>query len=270
MSLITIYSEKCIKCGLCVNECPEDVLTLGKNGPEEVCNRNCIACGHCVAICPREAIDNEKTPLSNQVSAKDFSKLSSEEAKNFLRSRRSIRSYKEASVPREKLVDLVDVAHLAPTGSNLQGISYIIIDDKSVLNKAVKITMEELAKDELLNKRFHHYIESYNTEGIDTIFRGAPSLILAIADADFARGRENSIFSLAYLELYAPALGLGSCWAGVFEKIALKDNSLILELFNIPKDKKITGAVMVGYTKYNYPRLVDRNPLQVTFYEPRI
>jgi nitroreductase/NAD-dependent dihydropyrimidine dehydrogenase PreA subunit len=270
MSLITICSDKCIKCGLCVNECPENVLLLGKHGPEEVCPQNCISCGHCVAICPREAIDNKKTPLINQISTKNFPKLSSEEAKNFLRSRRSIRSYKETPVPREKLIDLVNIAHFAPTGSNLQGISYIIVDDKDILNKAIKITLEKLAKDELLNKRFHHYIESYDSEGIDTVLRGAPSLILAIADTDFTRGRENSIFSLAYLELYAPTIGLGSCWAGVFEKIALEDNSPMLELLNIPKGKKITGAVMVGYPKYNYPRLVDRNPLEVIFYQSRI
>ena len=64
MNLITVNQEKCIKCGICVNECPEQVLKIGENGPEEICSENCIACGHCVAICPREAIDNVKTPLS--------------------------------------------------------------------------------------------------------------------------------------------------------------------------------------------------------------
>lgn len=44
----------------------------------------------------------------------------------------------------------------------------------------------------------------------------------------------------------------------------------MLELFNIPKGKKITAAVIVAYGKYNYPRLVDRNPLEVTFYQSRI
>ncbi|WP_297424769.1 nitroreductase family protein [Clostridium sp.] len=270
MSLITVNQDKCIQCGLCVNECPENVLLLGKNGPEEVCPQNCIYCGHCTAVCPREAIDNELTPLGSQTSIKDYQKLNPEEAKNFLRSRRSIRSYKEISVPKKKLIDLVNIAHFAPTGSNLQGISYMIVDDKDVINKAIKITLEKLANDELLNKRFHHYIEAYNTKGTDTVFRGAPCLILATANEDFTRGRENTIFSLTYLELYAPSIGLGSCWAGVFEKIALEDNSPMLELFNIPKGKKITGTVMVGYPKHNYSRLVDRNPLEYSFYEPEI
>ena len=39
----------------------------------------------------------------------------------------------------------------------------------------------------------------------------------------------------------------------------------MLKLFNIPEGKKITAAVMVGYPKYSYKRLVDRNPLDVTF-----
>lgn len=265
MNLITIDQEKCIKCGICVNECPEQILRIGENVPEDICSEKCIACGHCVAVCPKEAIDNVKTPLVNQKSSKKFPQLSSEEAENFLRSRRSIRSYKETSVPREKLVELVNIAHYAPTGSNLQGISYVIIDDRKILDKAVEITAENFKNDTALGGKFDDFIKVYTEKGIDTILRGAPNLILAIADADFPRGRENSIFSLAYMELYAPTLGLGSCWAGIFERIALKDNSPMLKLFNIPKGKNITGAVMVGYPKYNYPRLVERSPLKVDF-----
>lgn len=262
MNLITVAQEKCVKCGVCVNVCPEQVLRLEKNGPEEVCPENCIACGHCVAICPKEALDNSKAPLANQIRSK-FPPLSPETAANFLRSRRSIRSYKEIPVPREKLIDLVNIAHFAPSGHNLQGISYIIIDDRKLLDKAVKLAAEELENDKL----FSNFTKPYQENGVDTILRGAPCLILAIADLDFPRGRENSIFSLAYMELYAPTLGLGSCWAGIFERIACKDNSPMLTLLNISKKKKITGAVMVGYPKYIYPRLVDRNPLEFTFME---
>ncbi|WP_378956180.1 nitroreductase family protein [Pelosinus sp. sgz500959] len=261
MNLTSVNKEKCIRCGFCVNVCPEQVFILGEDGPEEVCPENCLACGHCVAVCPKEAMDNIKTPLANQVSAKKFPKLSPEEAGNFLRSRRSIRSYKETPVSREKLIDLVNIAHFSPSGHNLQGISYSIIDDRKLLDQAVKLVAEEFEKDNLLSE----FIKPYREKGIDTILRGAPCLILATADINFLRGRENSIFSLTYLELYAPTLGLGSCWAGVFERIACRDNSPLLTLFNIPKDKKITGAVMVGYPKYTYPRLVDRNPLEFTF-----
>jgi nitroreductase len=79
--------------------------------------------------------------------------------------------------------------------------------------------------------------------------------------------RENSMISLSYLELYAPSLELGSCWAGVFEICARSDNSPMYKIFNIPEKKKITEAVMVGYPKYSYKRFTDRQPLSASFYE---
>ncbi|MNB81142.1 Ferredoxin-2 [compost metagenome] len=261
MSLIMVDQEKCLKCGLCVKECPVYVLELKENGPEEVAAEDCIACGHCVAICPKEAIDNMRTPLSNQISSKAFPKLNPEEAENFIRSRRSIRSYKKTPIPREKLTELVRIAHFAPSGHNLQNISYVIIDDRKLLDQAVSLVIDEFEQDQISS----NFTTPYREEGMDTILRGAPSLILATADLNFPRGRENSIISLAYLELFAPTLGLGSCWAGMFERVAMRVNSPLLQLFNIPANKKITGAVMVGYPKYTYSRLVDRNPLEFTF-----
>jgi nitroreductase len=108
------------------------------------------------------------------------------------------------------------------------------------------------------------HINNYRKNGIDSILRDAPHLILATASKDFRNGRENSISALSYIELFAPTLGLGSCFAGLFEFCAFLNYKPLLNLFNIPEDKVITGALMVGYPKYKYKRLVDRNPLEVT------
>ena len=59
-----------------------------------------------------------------------------------MRSRRSIRCYKSESIPRKQLLKLVDVARFAPTASNKQGISYIIVDDKEILEKATKVVIQ--------------------------------------------------------------------------------------------------------------------------------
>ncbi len=263
MELITVDKQKCINCEVCVKVCPSAVLKMGLDGPEAINSKSCIACGHCVAVCPSTAIDNSKTPLANQVDIKDFSKLDEGQAEYFLRSRRSIRTYKDISASREQLTKLVDIARLAPTGSNMQGISFVVIENTQIVKKAAELTIEWMENSPLKDK-LKGIIQRYR-DGVDGIFRGAPNLILTIANKDFSRGRENSIFSLAYLELYAPSLGLGSCWAGLFEFCALAPNTPMLELFNIPKGKKITGAVMVGYPMYSYKRLVERNPLEVTY-----
>lgn len=264
MNLITVDQERCIRCGLCVDVCPEYVFKLSDRGPEAVYPEECIACGHCVAVCPEEAIDHIRAPLSNQISANKFPRLKPDEAEHFLRTRRSIRAYEQTPVPREKLIALVNVAHFAQSGHNRQGISYVIADDRNVLDQAVELVMREYEKDNVSS----HFRKHYREKGMDPILRGAPSLILATADLNFFRGRENSILSLAYLELYAPTLGLGSCWAGILEGLACRENSPLKELFHVPEHKKITGAVMVGYPKYTYPRIVDRNPLEVTFFNP--
>jgi nitroreductase len=69
------------------------------------------------------------------------------------------------------------------------------------------------------------------------------------------------------MELFATSLGLGSCWAGLFEMCAFAEYVPLLDLINIPQDTIITGAVMVGYPKYKFQRLVNRNPLEVNFIE---
>lgn len=65
--------------------------------------------------------------------------------------------------------------------------------------------------------------------------------------------------------MYATAIGLGSYWAGLFEICAFSNHLPLISLFNIPKDKVITGAIIVDYPKYKYKKLVDRNPIDVEF-----
>ena len=57
------------------------------------------------------------------------------------------------------------------------------------------------------------------------------------------------------MELFATTLGLGSFWAGLFEMCAFDNYYPLLELFNIPKNKVLTGAVMVGYPQYGYNKV---------------
>lgn len=267
MNLINVNQSECIKCGICSKVCPCSTLYMDETGPKAKNDNDCIACGQCVAVCPRGALDNIKSPIADQTDVENFPVINSKTAEDFLRSRRSIRCYKETSVPREKLLALVNIAHYAPTASNSQGISYIIIDDKNILENASKIVFEWM-EDQLKNPShwsFSRHVRNYKATGIDTVLRNAPNIILATAPKNFKNGRANAISQLTYAELYAPTIGLGSCWAGLFEMCAFAGYSPLLSLFNIPEDRVITGAIMVGYPKYKYQKLVDRNPLDVSF-----
>ena len=90
-----------------------------------------------------------------------------QEAEHSLRSRRPIRCYKKTVVPQEDLFKLVDVARFAPTASNLQGVSYVIVDDKKALKEAIEIVIKWLENDALLCKKFaNNYIKAYREEGM--------------------------------------------------------------------------------------------------------
>lgn len=50
-----IDAGKCTGCGLCVEICPSDTLSL-RDGKAVVTGERSLACGHCAAVCPVEAI----------------------------------------------------------------------------------------------------------------------------------------------------------------------------------------------------------------------
>ena len=60
MANLTFQTDKCKGCGLCVNVCPKNVLTLATDKinlkghhPVEAKNiESCIGCGFCATMCP--------------------------------------------------------------------------------------------------------------------------------------------------------------------------------------------------------------------------
>jgi ferredoxin len=123
MDFLHADKEKCTECGVCVEVCPNSLIAIGKDGPQSTGMRECIACGHCVAACPFDALDNDYTPFANQIPFDD-TRIDAKTAALFLRSRSSIRNYKEEPVPREILLQILDAARFASTGGNSQGLSY--------------------------------------------------------------------------------------------------------------------------------------------------
>ncbi len=56
---IKVDPEKCVKCGLCVNDplgCQVDALSVDKENPVEWDSEKCVGCGFCSNICPTGAI----------------------------------------------------------------------------------------------------------------------------------------------------------------------------------------------------------------------
>jgi NAD-dependent dihydropyrimidine dehydrogenase PreA subunit len=128
-----VDKEKCNRDGICVAECPTQVLRLEQGDPCPVPSSDfgevCLRCGHCVAVCPTGAFNLDWLRADECLSIrKDFA-LSPKKAEQFLRSRRSIRVFESEPVERSQIERLIQIACHAPSAKNAQPWSWVIIED---------------------------------------------------------------------------------------------------------------------------------------------
>ena len=173
-----------------------------------------------------------------------------------IENRRSIRKYYCKDVEDEKLMQVLESARLAPSGSNTQPWNYIIIKSSETKAKIVSV--------------------DHNQKWMMT----APIFIVCVADIccrinlkqDIYLDEESSepelkqiirdtAISIEHILLEAENLGLGTCWTGWFEQ---KD---IRPILNIPNDKYVCGIVTIGYGDENPKQRSRRNLEDIIKYE---
>ena len=183
MALLSLDQDRCIGCSACVEVCPIGIVEIGVDGVRERSPELCVGCGHCVAVCPTEALDNERSPLAGQEPIEGEPAWDAEGIKRFMRYRRSIRCYRPEEVPRERLLRLLDIARFAPSGSNSQGLSYLVISDKDKLRRITEVTidwMRQMAEvggggpGVVFQRYGRDYVDRYRDTGKDIILRDAP------------------------------------------------------------------------------------------------
>ena len=112
-----------------------------------------------------------------------------------------------------------------------------------------------------LQYNFRRLVDSWD-KGTDPICRNAPHLIIAYCRKEDRVASGDATIALAHLELVVPAFGLGACWAGYFA-IAASASQELKNLIELPQDHVVSGALMIGYPKYNYVRVPKRNSASV-------
>ncbi len=252
-----LISESCISCGVCAEACPAAIITMENKTPTLKAER-CIKCGHCEAVCPTNALTNDCLNHKSIKEIKNHPVLDPETAELFLRSRRSIRCFKDKMVTKEETEKLVNIGRYAQTGSNAQGVSYLVISSKEKME-----ALRQLTVDYFKNKPEPFYQMMYNVfsnADRDLVFRGAPMCIMALTEKSKVA---NARYALTYIELFAPSLKLGTCWAGYLEAFMAENTEELRSLLDIPENVVVGGALLYGYPKYKYHRVTDRNELHL-------
>jgi nitroreductase len=192
-----------------------------------------------------------------------------EQCEHFLRSRRSIRNFKEKPVSREILTRLIEIARYGPTGHNLQPVHWLVIEKAEEVKRLAGLVadwMRLMIKEQPEFAQLLHLdrVVEFWDQGVDRILRGAPHLVVAHGQIALAPAQTACIIALTYLDLSAPSFGLGTCWAGYFNAAANLYPPLGQEL-KLPKGHQCFGAMMVGYPKYQYHRLPLRKEPPITW-----
>jgi len=272
--LFVIDKEKCKKDEICLAVCGPRVIEMGEDGfPESIEEAAdfCINCGNCVAACPHGALSLKNMSL-NLFTPIDKTKIPSrDQLEQWVRMRRSIRVFKNEPVPRNVLEQLILTARYAPTGGNLQPVHWLVIEKSSKVrhiagliidNWREQIDNDNLPKLEFFRKRFARWVKFWE-QGYDTIFRGAPHLIINHGSQDQFTDYA-CIIAMTTLELMAPAFGLGACWSGYLLD-SVKNYQPLVDELNLPEGHVVSGAMFVGYPNIKYQRIPVRNEPVITW-----
>jgi nitroreductase/NAD-dependent dihydropyrimidine dehydrogenase PreA subunit len=268
MAFLTIDETKCQQDGICAAECPRGIITGGDNGsfPQvaEAAEAYCMTCGHCVAVCPHGALSVAGVNIEDCPAINREWGLSFEQAEQFLRSRRSIRLFKDRALDRKTLEQLIATARYAPTASNAQNLRWTVIEGRDRLEPLSQATISwmerviDVQPGSPAADYFRPIVVRWG-QGYDGILRTAQTLIVPSAPEENANGLVDLSIALSYLELAALPLGVGTCWAGLLRAAMLASPGLVASM-GIPEGHAWYYPMMIGYPKFKYHRLPERKP----------
>jgi nitroreductase/NAD-dependent dihydropyrimidine dehydrogenase PreA subunit len=277
-----IDPDSCIGCGLCVEVCPAQTLSM-QDGKAVVSGTYSMGCGHCEAVCPAGAIRVEalEHPFSLSSIAVDdrwlpHGNYDTVQLVRLMRSRRSCRNYTDKKIERSLLEDLVKIGTTAPSGTNSQLWSFTILASREeviILGEQVarffqklnsmarkpwlRLLLQVFGKDGL-RRYYQRYYETvreglllWEHEGVDTLFHGATALIIVGGRKSASTPMEDGLLASQNILLAAHSLGLGSCMIG-FAVEAISRNRQIRQKLEIPEDESVFAVIGLGYPAEQY------------------
>lgn len=297
----SVDRDRCNGCGLCLEVCPSDTLSL-VNGKAAVTGDRSLSCGQCAAVCPVGAITvGNLDPESHgfETFQMDFSwlpwgKADPGELVRLMASRRSCRRYTDQPVTPETLRDLVKIGVTAPSGTNSQLWSFTLVPDRKEMiafgervadfyrrlnciseRTWLRTLLKWCGKTELdfyyrnYHDRIAEALEEWRRDGRDRIFHGAPAAIIVSSRKGASCPAEDALLATQNILLGAHALGLGTCLIG-FAVEAIKRNAAIKRFLGIPGEETIYSVIALGYPAISYQDITGRKAPMVRTLQTRL
>jgi nitroreductase/NAD-dependent dihydropyrimidine dehydrogenase PreA subunit len=262
MPSVVINRNRCAKDGLCVNVCGLGVLEFGENGfPTTRKPERCIACGHCMAVCSHDALELDTVARSRLVPINPTLAPRPEQVEQLMRSRRSVRRYRDTPVPAAQVQRIIATANMAPSGVNQHPIRWTVVSGREALrtlSQHVIDWMKLAIEHEPQTAAFLNLASIVGNWPKHDPLRGAPHLVVAHGAKANPMTAGSGLIAMTYFELAAEANGVGTCWAG-YLMMAARNHRPLLDALKIPGHDQVVAAMMFGYSKVRF-RYVPARP----------
>lgn len=151
--------------------------------------------------------------------------------KEIIYKRRTIRKFTDRKVSYQDLVHLVDLARMAPSGSNMQPLKYITVNEQENVKRIFSHT------------KWAGYL---NGKGTPDDSERPMAFILVLNDEEIRKeGYElDAGASIQSILLGATEKGIGTAWLGAIDRDAIR------EILEIPLKYRIISAIALGYPDY--------------------
>lgn len=170
-----------------------------------------------------------------------------------LKSRRSIRKYKEKRIEDEKINYLKEICLLSPTSKNKKPCEFIFVEDKEMLK----------------------ILSNVKPKGGQMIAYSPLSIVVIANPEKSDVWVEDASIVSAYLHLACHDLGLGSCWVQIRKRMKnyeenISSESIVKESLQIPEKYKVLSIIAIGYPdeskeKYKISSLNHKSIHQETY-----
>lgn len=261
MELLRVDIERCARCGLCSRVCPMVIITADAEGlpaEREGTAARCIDCGHCVAVCPTGAMGTVRLSPEDCTPLGKGDALGPDATYRLFGGRRSVRHYLPEPIPRADLEELLEVAHMAPSASNMRPVRWTVVEGAERLRRIAAVCAESMRD---AGERYAGFVRAFE-KGHDVVLRGCTTVVTAHAEEGLLWGERDCLIAATHLELAASMRGFGACWAG-FVMRAAEGSAELRQTLGLPEGHAAHAVLMLGRPALRYARIPPRGPLPV-------